>query len=148
MRLVFFEEDVPDPGTQVALRVINATEQAIDVRYYPSGGTPPAAASWAAIPPASISSYITTAPGDYFYNVRAAGSGTNLVATDARALLGAAATTVAPGPFDAIPGTSVAGSAVTGIVFPRSVSGSQAPNVTTPSISFVWDRRPPRPAGI
>ena len=148
MRLVFQEENVPDPGTQVALRVINATEQAIDVRYYPDGGTAPATATWAAIPAASISSYITAAPGNYFYNVRAAGAGTNLVATDARALLGAAATTVAPGPFDAIPGTSVAGSAVTGIVFPRSVAGSQAPNVTTPSISFVWDRRPPRPAGI
>lgn len=147
MRLVFFEETVPDPGAQVAIRVINTTETAIDVRYYADGGTVPATAQWANVPALTVSSFLNAAPGTYWYNVQPAGGGAVLFA-DRRALLGAAAVTAAPGPFDALPGTRVAGSAVTGIVFPRSVAGSQAPNVTTPSISYVWDRRPPRPAGI
>ena len=148
MRLTFFEENVADPGAgQVALRVINATASAIDVRVYADGGTLPAAATWASVPALSASTYITVAEGQYWYNVQPAGGGTALFA-DRRALVGADAVTGPPGPFDAQPGTTVAGSAVTAIVFPRSVSGSQAPNVTTPSISFMWDRRPPRPAGI
>lgn len=148
MRLTFTEENVADPGAgQVALRVINATPSAIDVRFYADGGTLPAAPSWANVPALSISSYIVVPAGQYWYNVQPAGGGTALFA-DRRALLGAAEVTGPPGPFDASPGTTVAGSAVTGIVFPRSVSGSQAPNVTTPSISFMWDRRPPRSGGV
>lgn len=146
MRLVFFEEDVADPGANVAIRVINAAEYAVDVRYYADGGTAPAGASWT-VAPVSVSGYLTTTPGIYWYNAQPAGGGTALFA-NRRALLGAAEVTGPPGPFDAFPGTTVAGSAVTGIVFPRSVAGSQAPSVTTPSISFVWDRRPPRSAGI
>ena len=146
MRLVFFEETVADPGQNVAIRVINATAAPIDVRYYPSGGAPPATASWASVPALTVSTFLTPTPGDYFYNVQPAGGGAALFA-DSRALLGAAAQTVAPGPFDAAPGTAVAGSAVTGIVFPRTVAGSPAASVTSPSISFVWDRRPPRAAG-
>ena len=148
MELMFYEENVAAPAAgEVALRVINATPTAIDVRHYPNGGTVPAAATWANVPPMSISAYVNVPAGQYWYNVQPAGGGATLFA-DRRALLGTAAVTGPPGPFDAQPGTTVAGSAVTGIVFPRSVSGSTAPNVTTPSISFMWDRRPPRPAGI
>jgi hypothetical protein len=148
MRLDFFEESVADPGAgQVALRVINATPSAIDVRFYADGDAPPAAASWANVPALSVSSYIVVPADQYWYNVQPAGGGAALFA-DRRALLGADAVTGPPGPFDAQPGTTVAGSAVTGIIFPRTVAGSQAPSVTTPSISFMWDRRPPRPAGI
>lgn len=148
MQLTFFEETVADPGAgQVALRVINATASAIDVRHYADGGALPAAATWAAVPALSISAFVTVPADQYWYSVTPAGNATTLFA-DRRALVGADAVTGPPGPFDAQPGTSVAGSAVTGIVFPRSVSGSQAPNVTSPSISYMWDRRPPRPAGI
>lgn len=146
MRLTFIEEDVAEPAAgQVALRVINATASAIDVRHYADGGTVPAAATWAAVPALSVSSYVTVAAGQYWYNVQPAGGGATLFA-DRRALVGAAAVTGPPGPFDAQPGTTVAGSAVTGIIFPTSVS--PAPSVTSPSISYMWDRRPPRPAGI
>lgn len=148
MRLTFFEEAVADASPNVSIRVINAAEYPVDVRYYIRGATAPATPQWASVAPMSISTYNAIATDTIFYNVRAAGAATNLVATDGRALIGAEAIVGPPGPIDALPGTMVAGSGVTGIVFPRSVAGSQAPNVTTPSISFVWDRRPPRPAGI
>jgi Domain of unknown function (DUF4397) len=150
MRLDFFEEDVPDPGNQVALRVINATEGAIDVRHYRYTATAPATPTWANVAPLSRSAYVTVAPDTFRFNVRAAG-GTTAMFADFRALVGAAAVTGQPGPFDALPGTAVAGSAVTAIVFPRSVAGSRAPQTTafqSPAITFIWDRRPPRPSGI
>ena len=63
MRLVFLNETVPDPAANVALRVINTTGSAIDVRQYVSTGTPPAAATWANVPAYSVSSYVTVPPG-------------------------------------------------------------------------------------
>ena len=150
MKLSVFEENVADPGAQVALRVINATGSTVDVSEYSATGTPPATATWAAVAPLTISSFVTTAPDTIRYNVRSAGTTTNLF-TDARALVGAAAVTGPPGPFDALPGTTVAGSSVTAIVFPRSVAGTKAPQAAAfqvPAISFMWDRRPPRPPGV
>lgn len=139
MRLTVIEETVADPGANVALRVLNATPTAIDVRTYPASGTAPAAATFANVAPLTASTYVTTAPAQTRYNVQPAGGGAALFA-DPLALIGAAATV----DIEAAPGTTVAGSAVTLIVFPRSVAGSRAPNVTTPSGSFMWDRRPPR----
>jgi hypothetical protein len=156
LTLTIIDETVADPGNNVALRVINATGSAIDVRQYPSTGTAPATATWANLAPMTVSSYVTTAPGQLRFNVQPAGGGTALFA-DALALPGAAAVIGPPGPTDALPGTTVAGSAVTAIVFPRSVAGSRAPQTTgsatvpsytVPVVTFVWDRRPPRPAGI
>lgn len=147
MRLTFFEETVADPGTQVAIRVANATASAIDVEAYASTGAETGTPTWNDVPALSFSNHVNVAPAQYLYDVRTS-AGAVLITTDARALIGEAATTEAPGPFDALPGTTVAGSAVTGIVFPRTVAGSPAPSVTTTTISFMWDRRPPRPAGI
>ena len=45
------------------------------------------------------------------------------------------------------PGTTVAGSAITAIIFPPSVAGTKAPQggaFTSPLLSFTWDRRPAR----
>lgn len=146
-RRVTVMEDAPaDPGTQVALRILNTTDAAIDGKHYLSTGTAPATATWAAVPALTASNYVNAATGTYRYNVTPAGGGTALFA-DATALAGTAAVVGPPGPIDAAPGTTVAGSAVTGIVFPRSVAGSRAPNITTPGIVFVWDRRPPRAPG-
>jgi len=139
MRLTVLEENAADPGANVALRVINTTNAPIDVRQYTSGGTPPTAATWANVAPYSVSSYVTRAPGRVRYNVQPAGGGTALFA-DTTALVGAAATA----DFEALPGTTIAGSAVSGIVFPRSVAGSRAAQFSTPAITFTWDRRPPR----
>jgi hypothetical protein len=142
MKLTFFEENVADPGTQVALRVINATAGAIDVRYYAQGGTAPAAATWANVAPFSASTYVLAAPGPKMFNVQPAGGGTALFA-DALAIPGAAATV----DVEALPGVTVAGSAVTAIVFPRSTPGTKAPQTAAfqvPAITFMWDRRPAR----
>jgi hypothetical protein len=139
MRLTVLEENVADPGANVALRVINATGDALDVRTFADGGTAPGAATWANVAPFSVSAYVTAPPGRKRYNVQPAGGGSPLF-SDALALLGTAATV----DIEANPGTTVAGSAVTLIVFPRSVAGSLARSFTTAGGSFMWDRRPPR----
>lgn len=140
MRLTAFEDDPADPATNVALRVINATGAAINVREYPQGGTVPGTATWASVPALSASAFVTATPGLIMYNVRQADDVTPLVAADGQALPGAANTV----DIAAYPGTTIAGSAVTAIVFPRSVAGSKAANITTPTMSFMWDRLPPR----
>ncbi|HEU5217689.1 MAG TPA: hypothetical protein VFU23_03475, partial [Gemmatimonadales bacterium] len=145
MKLSIFDDNPADPGTQVALRMVNAAAGlgALDGRQYPAAGAPPAAATWAAVPELSASAYVSAPTGSIKYNVTPAGGGAALFA-DPTALAGAPATV----DLEALPGTTVAGSAVSGFVVPRSVAGSQAVNVTTPSIIFLWDRRPPRPAGV
>lgn len=139
MRLTFVEDAPADPGANVALRVINTTNQTIDVRQYLSTATVPTAASWGAVAPLTISSYLTVPTGTYKLNVQPAGGGTALF-TDPTALLGQAATV----DIEGTPGTTQAGSAVTAIIFPASVAGSKAAQFTTPAITFVWDRRPAR----
>lgn len=146
MQLKIIEEDVPDPGSQVALRVLNATANPIDVRQYVVGGTAPATATWANVPPLGISTYVTVDTAKIMYNVQPAGGGAALFA-DVQALPGTPEILEAPGPFDAIPGTTVSGSAVTMIVFPASTAGARTPQSATfvvPAGSFMWDRRPPR----
>jgi hypothetical protein len=96
----------------------------------------------------TISTYVTAPPGQIRYNVQPAGGGTVLF-SDALALIGQPAGTQTAGctvgvDCEAIPGTTVPGSAITLIVFPRSVAGSKAVSFTTPGGSFMWDRRPPR----
>ncbi len=119
------EDNPPDPGSQVAIRVINAMSAAVDVRVYAAGGTLPAAPTWANVPPFSASDYRLVAPGTYMYNVQPAGGGFPLF-RDAQALVGAPA----GAGLDAVPGTSIAGSAVTGIVLHGSVVGSKAPQTS------------------
>lgn len=151
MKLDIIDDNPADPGANVALRIVNTTGLgAIDGKQYPAAGAPPAAATWANVAPQSASAYVSTAPGSIRYNVTPAGGGAALFA-DATALAGVAASV----DLDAQPGTTIAGSAVSGFVFPRSVAGSKAPqgtisgvNYGLPGIMFVWDRRPPRAAGL
>lgn len=152
MTLTILDDDPADPGAQVAIRVVNAAAGLgpLDVFHYargttgttcPGGGTVPATPTWAAVAALTVSPYVAAATGQICYRVTAAGTA---LFTDPVALIGAAATV----DLDAIPGTTVAGSAISGFVFPRSVAGSRAPNITTPGSLFIWDRRPPRPPGI
>jgi hypothetical protein len=161
MRLSFWEEDVAAPAAgRIALRVINTTSNAIDVWAY-TGATAPATATWAAVPAYSRSAYVEVDSGTYSYQVRNAGVGTNLfnvttvpvgeVATCSGQPASAKTATNPSGcpanqptDIEPLPGTKVAGTALTGVVFPRSVAGSRAPNFTTPAITYMWDRRPPR----
>lgn len=150
MKFTFFPEAVPDPGAQVALRVINATGSPIDVRTYVDGGTLPTSPTWANVAPLSVSSYVLVAPSQIRYNVQPAGGGTPLFA-DALALVGAPASSSAGAgaklDIEPLPGTTVAGSAVSLIVYPRSATGARTPQSAAfqaPLGAFVWDRRPPR----
>jgi hypothetical protein len=123
MRLTFMEDNPPDPGAQVAVRVINASGTAYDVsQYVPSNSANnvPATATWSNVGPLSMTDYVMVAPGSIRFHTRAAG-GATLVA-DALALRGEAP---AAAGFDPMPGTTVAGSAITAIIFPLSVSGSE-----------------------
>lgn len=154
MHLTMIDEAPQDPGTQVGLRVINATSAPIDARAYARGTAVPASATWANVAPFSASTWVTQAPGTIDYNIRAAGGTTNMF-TDRQALPGAAAfsSAGAGGKLDieASPGTTVAGSAVTVIVFPRSVAGARTPQTaafTIPNVVTMWDRRPPTPPGV
>ena len=161
MRLTFYEEDVAAPAAgKIALRVINTTNTAIDAWAY-TGATAPATATWAAVPAYSRSAYVEVDSGTYSYQVRNAGVATNLF-TVTTVPIGVVATCSGqptsaytatnpsgcpanqPTDIEPIPGTKVAGTALTGVVFPRSVAGSRAPNFTTPAITYMWDRRPPR----
>jgi len=177
LKLTIIDETC-DPGDQIGLRVINTTNAAIDVRVYQNVAaatgnntvntfTVPTTPTWAAIPPMSVSSCINFAPTapttsasgtttttTYKFNVRAAGGTTNMF-SDAPALIGQANNTQANGCFvgkdcDATPGTSASGSALTAIIFPRSVAGTKAPQTSAyqvPAISFMWDKRPIRLPG-
>jgi len=156
MQLKFFDETVPDPVLQVAIRVINATASPIDVRQYGVGGLAAALAAaptWAAVPAYSVSTYALVAPDTIRYNVQPAGGGANLFA-DAVALPGFVAScsnllcvgTEKPD-IPALPGTKIAGSAVTAIVFPPSAALARTPQAAAflvPAITFMWDRRPPK----
>ena len=143
MRLTFYEEVVPDPGSSVGLRVINATTNSYDVRTYASGGAVPTATTWAAVAPLSRSSFVNSPAVQTRYNIQPAGGGAVLLA-DPLALIGAAATV----DIEGTPGTTQAGSAVTAIIFPASVAGSKATQFSTPGVTFIWDRRPPRPGTV
>jgi hypothetical protein len=146
MKLDIIDDNPADPGAQVALRIVNAAAGlgAIDGKQYLATATPPGTPTWANVAALTASAYVSTPTGSIRYNVTPAGGGTALFA-DATALAGVPATI----DIDAIPGTTVAGSAVSGFVFPRAVLGSQATqSFTTPGILFLWDRRPPRPAGL
>ena len=145
MKLMFIEENIPDPGTSVGLRVMNATSGALDVKQYLAASTLPALPTWPLVAPLSLSTFVNSAPGQVRYNVTAAGSATAMFA-DGLALIGAPAAV----DLEGLPGTTIAGSAVTAVIYPASVAGSNAPQTAAflvPAMSFMWDRRPPRIAG-
>jgi hypothetical protein len=151
MTLTVIDENVTDPGQQVALRVINASGSAIDARQYPATATAPTSADWSNVGAYSISSYKLVSPTQIKFNIQPAGGGTALF-TDVQGIVGEAVGTTAGATTgggctvgtdcNVIPGTTVPGSAVTLIVFPRSVAGSKATNFTTPGAVTMWDRRP------
>lgn len=144
-RVTVIEDNPADPGSQIALRIVNAAGDLgpVDGRFYPATGTAPASPNWASVAALTASAYVTTAPGAIRSNVRLAGGSTALF-TDPTLPAGIAATI----DIDAAPGSTLAGTAMTGFVFPRSVAGSRAASFTTPGMFWVWDRRPPRTCAL
>ena len=160
MKLDFYEETVPDPAGNVSIRIMNATGVAINGEQYTNGGasTGTYTTGWTAIAPLTRSAYFSRLPGRV--NVRVDTTlALKLIAADPLALLGVKAMfsgdtlCSGTGPTTALPacdqqaigGSLIAGSAISGIIYPRSVAGSKAPSAfTTPAASWMWDRRPPR----
>lgn len=157
MQITRITDDPADPGAQVALRIINAcipgvcgaaATGTLDVRVFTTAqgiGNP--ATSWTSVAPLTTSAYqnVPTSTAAYTFDFRPAGGVTTGAALAAAAGPTGTAETV---DLPALPGTNVAGSAVSAILFPRAVAGSQGGSTTTPGIIFVWDRRPPRCATI
>ncbi len=151
MRVRVIEENIADPAPgKIALRVINASDVAIDASAYLTAGTAPATPTWAGVAAYSASNFVVSDTGSVTYNVQTAGTGTNLFG-NLVALLGAPALSSAgaAGKLDIepIPGTRIAGSAVTLVVFPRSTAGARTPQTAAflvPAGAFMWDKRPPR----
>ena len=156
MRLDFYEEDVTAPAAgKIKLRAINTTSNDIDVWAYNNSGTAPALTStptWT-VPAYTRSAYVEVDSGSYSFQVKNSTAATALFA-NTTSILGSLPTcsgqVCTAGQFpdiDAAPGTRVPGSAITGIIFPRSVAGSRAPQssaFTSPAITYMWDKRPPR----
>jgi Domain of unknown function (DUF4397) len=90
MHLSVIDETPQDPGSQVGLRVINATSAAIDARAFARGTTAPANPTWANVAPFSATTWVTQPPGNIDYDIRAAG-GAALMFPLRQALPGAAA---------------------------------------------------------
>lgn len=157
MQVTRITDNPPETGARVAVRVINAcipgvcgaaANGFVDVRVFTTAqgiGSPQAA--WGGVAPLTASAYQSVAVGAaaYTYDIRPYGG-----ATTGSALASAAAPTGTAETVDieALPGTSVVGSAVSAILLPRAVAGSQGGSSTTPGLIFVWDRRPPRCATI
>jgi hypothetical protein len=149
MKVSVIKETITVPTGQVGLRVINTGATPVEVRAY-KGTTVPTAPTWPNVAPYSVSSVVPSDTGTIIYNVQPVGGGTPVFA-NATALLGAAAVSSA-GPagkldIEPVPGTRVAGSAVSLIIWPPSTTGARTPQTAAfqvPAGTFVWDVRPPR----
>ena len=153
MQLTRFTDDPADPGAQVALRILNAclpgvcgaaANGVLDVRAFTAAqGIGAPATTFTSVAPMTASVYqnIATAAAAYTVDFRPAGGATSGAAlASGAAPLGVAETI----DVQALPGTAVAGSGITALIFPRAVAGSQGGSATTPAVIFMWDRRPPR----
>jgi hypothetical protein len=135
------EDVLPTPGAQIALRVIHAGSGIGNVDVYL---TPTATDAISGAPAVSglafgaATPYLTRATGAFAARVTAAGSTTPVISSAAPA--GTAGTTSA----DPVGGVTIAGSVITAIAFPSSVTGSRAAASASPSVLYFIDRQPPR----
>lgn len=135
------EDVLPTPGSQIALRVIHAGSGIgnVDVFLTPtttSDITGAPAVSGLAF--GAATPYITRATGAFAARVTAAGSTTPVISSAAPA--GTAGTTS----VDPLGGASIAGSVISAIAFPASVTGSRAAASAAPTVLYFIDRQPPR----
>lgn len=165
MRVTLLTDDPADPATQVAVRVINAcvpglcggsADGVVDARVFTGTATIAApAATFTSVQPLSATTYSNVAASAssctsnqaacYNYDFRPAGGATAGAALAAGNAPSGILQTI---DLEAVPGTNVAGSAVSGILVPRSLAGSTAASFASPGIIFVFDRRPPRTCAL
>ena len=141
-KMYVLTDDFTDPGTQVALRVINAGAGTVDVYASPTGGTSTLPTPFAAaVANFAATKWVSMAAGAASLRAFATGSTTFPAMIDVAAPAGLAADRA--NNLSAVGGVTQAGSVLTAFVFPRSVSGSKATNFTTAGILFIVDRNPP-----
>lgn len=145
-KIVVFEDVIPAPGSNIAIRVLNANTGLGSIDAYKTAAVGDAIAgtpTFAAVAEQKFSSYVTVAPSvapaTFAIRVTAAGDAATIHGSGA-APAGTAGTTSA----DPIGGATVAGTVFTAMVFPASVTGSMAVASTTPSVVYVVDKQPPR----
>lgn len=145
VKLQVYEDPIPDPGSQVAFRVVNLATglSPLNVSLTAAGtdaipGTPNVSANLAYL---AGSAYLTRATGNAWFRVQESSAAGEIVTGNGRqAPVGTAGDPLQN--LTTIGGSGQAGSVVTAWVFPRSVSGSRAPNVPIPSIIFTVDKHP------
>jgi hypothetical protein len=136
------EDVLPSPGSNIAIRVLNANTGLGAIDAYKTVGAADAISgtpTFANVASQAYSSYVTAAPGAFAIRATAAGNAATIHAS-AAAPAGTAGTTSA----DPIGGATVAGSVITAMVFPASVTGSAAAASAAPSVVYVIDKQPPR----
>ncbi len=135
------QDEIPTPGTSIAVRAIHAAAGVGNVDVYLTPTTTSAitgAPAIAGLAFGTSSTYRTVAPGAFAVRVTAAGSTTPLISTAAPA--GVAGTATA----DPIAGATIPGSVLSAVAFSASVTGSSAAASATPTVLFFADRQPPR----
>lgn len=152
-RLVVIEDVLPTPGTNTAIRFINSGLSLGSMDFYALAtattaisGTP----TVSALAAQGISPYVTRAPAAFATVTAAVGSTTALFSGTAP--VGIAGNPAVPASqgvaavpaVDPVAGSTVAGSVITAIAFPASVTGSRAASFTTPAVVYFLDKQPPR----
>jgi hypothetical protein len=142
VKIQVFEDPIPDPGSNVAFRVVNlgANLGAINVGVTAASGDPIPAPTFSNIPYLGASAYVTRATGPAWFRVQDAAAAEIVAGVGRQAPVGIAGDPLAN--LTTVGGSGQAGSVVTAWVFPPSVAGSRAPSVTTPSIVFTVDKHP------
>jgi hypothetical protein len=147
------EDVIPTPGTNIALRAINAGVglATVDVYLLPTATSPIAGApTIKALSPEQASTYATLTPAAFAARVTATGD-LNPISSSA-APAGVAGNPAAPAAnglpaiaaVDPVAGATVAGSVMTAIAFPASVAGSKAVASASPTVVYFLDKQPPR----
>jgi hypothetical protein len=143
VKLQVYEDPIPDPGSNVAFRVINLATglSSLNVGVTANSTDAIPTPTFSNVAYLGASAYVTRATGNAWFRVQETTSATEIVTGNGRqAPVGAAGDPLQN--LTTIGGSGQAGSAVTAFIFPRSVAGSTAPNVTAPSIVFVVDKHP------
>ena len=153
------EDVLPTPGANISVRYINTGLNLGSMDFY----TPAAALATATTPitgsPAvsslaaqAISPYTTRTPSAFATLLAGVGLTTSLNGVGQAAPVGIAGNPAiaaslgipAVPAVDPVAGSTVAGSVLTAIAFPASVTGSAAASSTTPTVVYFLDKQPPR----
>jgi len=152
-KFVILTDNFTDPGSNVAVRVVNAGAGAsLDIYASATGGSSalPASPLAAALATYAASPWATMPPGPLALRGETAGSKTLPAMVDVAAPAGVAADKTLN--LTAVGGSTIAGSVFTAFIFPPAVTGSLAANViaatcptrcTTPGIVYAVDKYPP-----